>query len=136
MLEHDGKPELASLVEKVNGEQESFGIVGSWTLLCCSSTQCEGNNLPPEAGSFPGTQRVQPDHLRCHLTFRLLCCTVSSWRFKHLSQQLKETQGLKTSSTCVCGLFVDYEGVSVWENKCIPHSKISFSTNTVLAVVF
>lgn len=52
--EHNGKTELTSLVEKVNKEQESLSVIGSW-VLCCSSSRHEGNNSPSEAGSFPAT---------------------------------------------------------------------------------
>lgn len=51
-------------------------------LFCCSSSRHGGKNSPCWAGSFPATPRFQPDFLRFHFTFRLLCCTISSLKLK------------------------------------------------------
>lgn len=51
-------------------------------LFCCSSSRHGGKNSPYWAGSFPATPRFQPDFLRFHFTFRLLCCTISSLQLK------------------------------------------------------
>lgn len=58
-------------------------------LFCCSSSPHRAKNSPCWAGSFPATPRFQPDFLRFHFTFRLLCCTISSLQLKRSVSVIK-----------------------------------------------